>query len=276
MDTLKTRFQASTFSQPASSHYYTSLVQASYHVLREEGPRALYKGLGPALVGSMISWSLYFHSYHLFQSKLTKGNKTVVHHFIASTGAGIVTCLVTNPFWLVKTRLQLQLGNTARWKSPTSYRGMLDGWLSIVREEGFTGLYRGIGPSLLLVSHGAIQLTSYEYCKKVLYNKKKGRNERPTIPDSLISSTISKVIASLTTYPLQVIRTRMQERAAHRFPFIRTCAHIVRTEGFKALYRGLVANLLRVTPSAALTFVTYEQVIGLYILLFGTTVKDHY
>lgn len=99
LDTLKTRFQAKSFSFPGS--YYTSLVQASYVITKQEGILALYKGMGPALVGSMISWSLYFQSYHFFKSRLVSWGETVPTHLTASSCAGIVTCLVTNPLWLV-------------------------------------------------------------------------------------------------------------------------------------------------------------------------------
>ncbi|GJD12236.1 Folate transporter 1, chloroplastic [Galdieria sulphuraria] len=275
MDTLRTRFQARSFSLPGS--YYTNLIQASYSIIRQEGFWALYKGMGPALVGSMISWSLYFQSYHLFKSRLSSWGETVPTHLTASTCAGIVTSLVTNPFWLVKTRLQLQIGQVKHRKSvssntiPTHYRGMVHGLFSIVREEGLVGLYRGIGPSLLLVSHGAIQLTIYEYCKTwFLYRNgdwKRQRDRTLHVTESLIASTVSKVMASITTYPLQVIRTRMQETSLKLY-FLESFRCIVQMEGLKALYRGLFANLLRVTPSAALTFLTYEQVIRLYSVVF--------
>ncbi|GJQ15315.1 hypothetical protein GpartN1_g7106.t1 [Galdieria partita] len=275
MDTLKTRFQARSFSLPGS--YYTSLVEAFYSIIREEGIWALYKGMGPALVGSMISWSLYFQSYHLFKSRLSSWGETSLTHFTSSTCAGIVTCLVTNPFWLVKTRLQLQVKHKKSISSDiipsSSYRGMIHGLLSIVRQEGWIGLYRGIGPSLLLVSHGVIQLTSYEYCKTwFLYRNGDWRRQRDRtldVTESLIASTFSKVLASTTTYPLQVIRTRMQETSPNLYNhFLQSFRCIIQMEGLKALYRGWLANLLRVTPSAALTFLTYEQVIRLYCLVF--------
>ncbi|OEL31168.1 hypothetical protein BAE44_0007812 [Dichanthelium oligosanthes] len=87
--------------------------------------------------------------------------------------------LFTNPIWLVKTRLQLQTP-----KHHTSgYSGFSDALRTILKEEGFLALYRGIGPGLLLNSI-----------------------------DFAALGAGSKVAAILLTYPYQVIRARLQQR----------------------------------------------------------------
>ena len=70
-------------------------------------------------------------------------------------------CLLTNPIWVIKTRLQLQrvstlktagaraVQRTARTSNP--YRGFAHAVRQIAKEEGFAGFYRGLFPSLLLV-----------------------------------------------------------------------------------------------------------------------------
>jgi solute carrier family 25 folate transporter 32 len=74
--------------------------------------------------------------------------------------------LITNPIWVVKTRLQLQRGRalkaagmakagmaSAGSKVPmVQYTGFVDGVCRIAQEEGIRGLYRGLGPSLLMVN----------------------------------------------------------------------------------------------------------------------------
>ena len=58
---------------------------------------------------------------------------------------------MTNPIWLVKTRLALQQRSTAV-AGVVPYKGMGDALSRIGREEGFKGYYKGLGPSLVLVS----------------------------------------------------------------------------------------------------------------------------
>lgn len=137
------------------------------------------------------------------------------------------------------------------------------------------GLYRGLVPSLWLVSHGALQFTLYENFKTRLQhtanNYERDRNvatRRSTgtgVKDALLASTASKLVASITTYPVQVARTRMQDRKSDGWKYSglhRALIHIFRNEGLRGLYRGLSANVLRVTPQAAVTFITYEQILS--------------
>ena len=73
-------------------------------------------------------------------------------------------CLITNPIWVVKTRLQLQRGAGAAAKrahslptlttngtAPAQYKGFVDAIRRIAQEEGVRGLYKGLGPSLVMV-----------------------------------------------------------------------------------------------------------------------------
>jgi solute carrier family 25 (mitochondrial folate transporter), member 32 len=60
---------------------------------------------------------------------------------LCATQAGILTLLMTNPIWVVKTRLCLQYDNKIDFNSDKRYRGMIDGLSKIYRTEGLRGLY---------------------------------------------------------------------------------------------------------------------------------------
>lgn len=87
-------------------------------------------------------------------------------HMLAAAESGALTLLLTNPIWVVKTRLCLQCDAS----NCTEYRGMIHALGQIYKEEGIRGLYRGFVPGMLGVSHGAIQFMTYEEMKNA-YNE---------------------------------------------------------------------------------------------------------
>jgi solute carrier family 25 folate transporter 32 len=95
----------------------------------------------------------------------TSSTLTPGHHMAAAIQASAVTVSFTNPLWLVKTRLQLQLQHHSG--NPGAYTGMVHALRSIVATDGLVGLYRGFGPALLLTSHGAVQFAAYEKMKQL-------------------------------------------------------------------------------------------------------------
>lgn len=148
-------------------------------VLRHEGVAGLYQGLAPALIGSSASWGGFFFVYESFKNELRnyRAEKTTeagvvtlspLDNFILACSSGGVVVGLTNPVWLIKLRMQLQMRKASQTMETTvkPYNGMLDAAKTIVRDEGFLALYKGSGPALLLTSHGGVQFVVYEFLKK--------------------------------------------------------------------------------------------------------------
>lgn len=149
---------------------YRGAVDALRSIVREEGRRALYAGLTPALVGSGAAWGAYFFSYDRAKKRYTRQQSGraapgaqaerlgPAMHLAAAAEAGAVVCLLTNPIWVAKTRLQLQraaVGPAGAVVGPAcgaEYSGFVDCLVKVARCEGVRGLYKGLLPSLLLVS----------------------------------------------------------------------------------------------------------------------------
>ncbi|KAH8946844.1 hypothetical protein BDL97_11G008300 [Sphagnum fallax] len=167
LDIVRTRFQVHDGRQTTIPKYKHT-VHALYTIAKVEGLRGLYAGLFPAVLGSSLSWGLYFFLY----SNIKERNRQLVGrdlgptlHLLSAAEAGSIVCVLTNPVWLVKTRLQLQ-GPAHGTHQP--YTGFYDALRSILKEEGWRGLYKGLGPGLVLVSHGALQFMAYEEGRKLL------------------------------------------------------------------------------------------------------------
>ena len=77
--------------------------------------------------------------------------------------AGAASTSMTNPLWVIKTRLMTQNERTQY-----RYRNTLDAFITIGRHEGIRGYYKGLGTSLFGVSHVAVQFPLYEKLKSYL------------------------------------------------------------------------------------------------------------
>ena len=200
LDLIKVRLQVNEDARSntlAKSQRLSSL-QAFRVVVRHEGLMGLYQGLIPAVIGSAVSWGGYFfvyeglkREYAQFSPRADASSKTLtsLENFSLACLAGASMVLLTNPVWLIKTRMQLQMTHAAKehnMKAP--YSGLLDAGRTIVREEGFWALYKGAGPALLLVSHGGVQFVVYEFLKRRFHYSRAQRDpaqERPPVTERL-------------------------------------------------------------------------------------------
>ena len=122
------------------------------------------------------------------------------------------------------------------------------------------GFYTGLTPSLIGVSHGAVQFMFYEELKKFRIRQKLGSPDPGLVHFSLLfyeraykknnaewilASTMSKTFALIVTYPYQVIRSRLQAHDAKtRYTSARDVIHkTFRIEGIQGLYKGYLPLL---------------------------------
>ena len=159
---------------------------------------------------------------------------------------------------LVKIRLQNQ--DTLEH---TAYKGPIDCIKQIVRKNGIRGIFKGLGSTLLreTPSYGAY-FASYEIMHRALLPE----DADPSHPSMviLLAGGIAGVIGWLSTYPVDVVKTRLQsaqEDANPRYNNFRNAFRlIVKEEGYRVFTRGLGATALRAFPTNAATFFTVISV----------------
>ncbi|KAF2861487.1 mitochondrial carrier [Piedraia hortae CBS 480.64] len=240
---------------------------------RVEGWRALFKGLGPNLVGVVPSRAIAFWAYgngkKFISNTFYGGQESVPVFLLAGICAGMITGTATNPIWVVKTRLQLDKEQAGGRK----YKNALDCIRKTVRMEGIRGLYRGLSASYLGTAESTLQWILYEQAKRMLARREArvlASGRPPTKWDETVSwggklgaAGAAKLVAALATYPHEVVRTRLRQAPVAdgrpKYRGLLNCFVVVaREEGISALYGGLVPHILRVVPSAAIMFGVYE------------------
>ncbi|KAG7189387.1 hypothetical protein KM043_017034 [Ampulex compressa] len=276
LDLIKLRFAVNDGHTQASPRY-NGLRNAISEIIRKEGYSALYRGVAPNILGSGCSWGLYFVFYNTIKTWIQGGNSKKPlgpsMHMLAAADAGVLTLLMTNPIWVIKTRLCLQYADDVHLAESKRYRGMLDAVKKIYRTEGVRGLYKGFVPGMFGVSHGAVQFMTYEEMKNN-YNdyRNVAIDTKLSTFEYIVFAAISKLIAAATTYPYQVVRARLQDHH-HDYKSTRHCIEVTwRCEGWRGFYKGLGVNLVRVTPATVITFVVYEHVSD-YLLRYKSRAK---
>lgn len=274
LDLLKIRFAVDDGKAAANRPHYNGLGHAFTSIFKQEGVKGLYKGVTPNVAGAGTSWGFYFLFYNTAKTSMqggdTKMQLTPGMHMLAAAEAGILTLAMTNPIWVVKTRLCLQYGNDLAGagggirttsNSQAGYKGMIDALARITKEEGVRGLYKGFVPGIWGVSHGAIQFMAYEELKNTWSQyKNQPIDTKLGTSEYLFFAALSKLFAAVTTYPYQVVRARLQDQQSRYSGAIDCVRQTVRNEGLFGFYKGLKPNLMRVVPATAITFVVYEQV----------------
>ncbi|GFO09988.1 solute carrier family 25 member 36 [Plakobranchus ocellatus] len=143
------------------------LIRCLRHIIKTEGIRGLFKGLGPTLVGVAPSRAIYFGAY-ANSKQMLNGVITPETHFVhlcSAIAAGVSAATCTNPIWFVKTRLQLDQKIEGKLTCRECVR-------RIYRENGLRGFYKGISASYFGVSETVIHLVIYETIKSYLQQYK--------------------------------------------------------------------------------------------------------
>lgn len=161
-------------------------------------------------------------------------------------------------------------GRLAPGQAPR-YAGVLDAYRTILRTEGVTGLWTGLGPNIARNSIiNATELASYDTAKELLLGPSLGMREG--LPVHVAAATFAGAMATLLGNPVDVIKTRVmaaQRQAASgagdaaSAPAYRGAidclVRTLRSEGPGALYQGVTPQFVRITGWNIVMFVTFEQ-----------------
>eukprot|EP00611_Tribonema_gayanum_P006405 TRINITY_DN156_c0_g1_i2.p1 TRINITY_DN156_c0_g1~~TRINITY_DN156_c0_g1_i2.p1 ORF type:complete len:863 (-),score=317.71 TRINITY_DN156_c0_g1_i2:471-3059(-) len=274
IDLVKTRMQAQR-TIIAKGGGGTDIAQALYknsldcfrQTFRNEGLRGLYRGLPPQLVGVAPEKAIKLTVNDLLRDAFTNRDKIGQDRIyfplevLAGAGAGASQVVITNPLEITKIRLQMQGETATLMRAAGKPLARQFSAIEIVRELGPIGLYRGASACFLRdVPFSGIYFPAYAAAKRWLAAGAEGGELQAH--HLLVAGAMAGVPAASLTTPADVIKTRLQVVAREgeaTYRGISDCAaHIVRTEGVSALFKGAGMRVFRSSPQFAVTLWAYE------------------
>mmetsp|Transcript_12699 Transcript_12699/g.27519 ORF Transcript_12699/g.27519 Transcript_12699/m.27519 type:complete len:330 (+) Transcript_12699:393-1382(+) len=258
---------------------YKGTWQGLIHMARTEGLKGMMKGNGANCVRIIPNSAVKFLCYEHISREISdyqrattgSGQLTPVLRLAAGAGAGIVAMSATYPLDMVRGRLTVQEGKTGQ------YKGIVHATRVIIAEEGPRALYKGWLPSVIgVIPYVGLNFAVYETLKASMLQHYGLRDERElSVMARLGCGAVAGTFGQTVAYPFDVARRRLQVSGWTGARSLHAAAHgdavvyrgmmdcfvkTVQEEGFLALFKGLAPNYVKVVPSIAIAFVTYEQV----------------
>ncbi|EGG17660.1 mitochondrial substrate carrier family protein [Cavenderia fasciculata] len=273
IDVIKTRLQlqgeliakgniasAAAGGEATAAMHYKGFTRGTIQIIKDEGIIALYKGLSPSLLREASYSTIRMGGYDLIKNNFVDqqtGNITLLSKIISGAISGSVGACIANPSDLIKVRMQAKSGQHR-------YTSISTAFISIVREEGWRGLYKGTVPTTQRAALlTASQLSSYDHIKHTLIDAGYAK-------EGFLAHTISSIgaglVAATFTSPVDLVKTRIMNQPvdSRGVGTLYTSTLDCFTKTFKAegplgLYKGFIPNWLRIGPHSLVTFIVYEQ-----------------
>jgi len=268
LDTIKVRMQLSRRAQRPGAKKMGFLGTGA-QIVKRETPLGLYKGLGAVLTGIVPKMAIRFTSYEWYKQLLASPDGTVTSKstFLAGLAAGVTEAVaVVTPMEVIKIRLQAQHHSMADPLDVPKYRNAAHALYTVVREEGFGALYRGV--SLTALRQGTNQAANFTAYSELRASLQRYQNtsDLPSWQTSIIG-LISGAMGPFSNAPIDTIKTRLQKTPAQ--PGDTAMGRIVnisrdmwKQEGARSFYKGITPRVMRVAPGQAVTFTVYEYLKG--------------
>jgi hypothetical protein len=153
--------------QPEDHVHYEGTLHTIQHIISEEGIHGLYAGINGALIGVASTNFAYFYWYsvvrtlYLSSQKLPQPPSTAIELSLGAV-AGAIAQIFTIPVAVITTRQQTQ--------RKKDRKGLFETGREVIEsDDGWTGLWRGLKASLVLVVNPAITYGAYQRLRERLF-----------------------------------------------------------------------------------------------------------
>lgn len=261
-DLVKTRMQIST-SIDGEKEFKNSL-DCFKSVVRNEGPFGLYKGIGAGLLRqatyTTTRLGVYTYMFDTFKAVYQK-EANVGYTMLMGVIAGACGAFVGTPAEVALIRMASD--GRLPVEERRNYKNVVNALTRIVQEEGVPTLWRGSLPTVArAMVVNMTQLASYSKFKTFFHNAPFEMEEGLQL--HFCSSMMSGLLTTITSMPLDIAKTRIQNQSyidgiPEYTGTMDVLGKVVREEGIVALWKGFTPYFCRIGPHTVLTFVFLEQ-----------------
>ncbi|KAI8061164.1 mitochondrial carrier domain-containing protein [Gongronella butleri] len=236
---------------------YSGTMDCFKQIIKKDGVLGLYRGMSAPLASITPIFAVSFFSYDLgkkmvlaARSDKTERPLTLGEVTFAGAFSAVPTTMFMSPSERVKVVLQT---------SGDRFKGPVDVLKHLYQEGGLKSIFRGTGATLLRDSPGsAAYFVAYELIKKSL-TPAGAAPDQLSLGSVVFAGGMAGVAMWSIAIPPDVIKSRLQSAPAGTYSGMLDCLQkTVRTDGTKALFRGLGPAILRAFPANAATFVGVE------------------
>jgi len=242
----------------------------------KEGLRAFWKGNTIACLRLFPYNAVQFASYTklkvLFSDE--KGQIGNFSAMLSGSLAGISATIITYPTDTVKTRLTLVSVD----KSQSKYKGIVDCFKIMYKEEGLRSFYKGFSSSLL----GVIPSAGGTFMAYEFFDKAWGKpRDQMTVLENFVNGCLAAVFAQTFSFPCDTIRKKLQAQSQTVYEdmkpdvefkgMIDAFRQTIKKYGILGLWRGTTANLAKVVPAVGIMFASFETTKRFFLYYNGYT-----
>ena len=274
-DLVKVRMQ--TLSASSGPPPFTGTFDCLMKTARAEGIRGVYRGVTAPLVAVTPIFAINFLGYEMGQQFVRYLDKdsdyakplTLKQLMIAGALSGIPTAIVTAPSERIKCVMQVQ-ANLDKGMA-TANRSMMSFAKEIYKESGIRGIFKGTCATLLREIPGsALYFGSYEYSKKELCRLRNIDPSEAPPGVALISGGLAGWTMWGTMIPVDVLKSRFQTSPEGMYKGLGDVyRHLIREEGYGALFKGMGPAMIRAFPANAAVFLGVEVTKKVWDNYFG-------
>jgi adenine nucleotide transporter 17 len=199
------------------------------------------------------------------------GGLTTLESMAAGALAGSATVLITNPIWVVNTRMtarskEVDLPGVQAKKQP----GTIETTMALIKDEGLKSLFAGVMPALVLVINPILQYTVFEQLKSVLEKRRK-----VTPMDAFYLGALGKLVATSVTYPYITVKSRMHVagKDGSQGGIMGSLRRIIAQEGYGGLYKGIGPKIIQSVITAAFLFAFKDALYDMTVKARSVSVK---